>query len=150
MDWRAGKGEILELNLLDPKHIWKTSGDTNISQLKDGLHIAVTTNKTEKQFNRAFLTTELSLQERPQLLTLEYSSNSINGSGIFLIEIRDSINNKILWSNGLLNTKGQLSNEKFILPMDIVNKPLEFRLYIITNGPGEHTLIVKKASLPFL
>ena len=111
MDWRAGKGEILELNLLDPKHIWKHYGDTNISQFKDNLNIAVTTNKTDKLFNRAFLTTQLSLRDRPQLLTLEYSTNSINGSGIFLIEIRDSINNKILWSSGLLNTSGQLSNE---------------------------------------
>jgi hypothetical protein len=83
MDWRTGKGEILELNLLDPKHIWKHYGDTNISQFKDNLNIAVTTNKTDKLFNRAFLTTQLSLRDRPQLLTLEYSTNSINGSGIF-------------------------------------------------------------------
>jgi hypothetical protein len=150
MDWRTGKAQIPEVNLLDPKNIWKPFGYANVSQGEDQLNIAVTTNKTDKLFNRAFLPLQLALRERPQLLSLEYASSSNKGNATFFIEIRDHLTDKILWSGSLNDTNGRLSNENFILPIDVVNKPVELRFYIITNGPGEHSLIVKKASLPIL
>ena len=68
-----------------------------------------------------------------------------------MIEIRENNDTngtkRRLWSSFLHDTSGKLTNETFILPDEVVNKPVEFRLYAITNGPGEHILTVKKASI---
>jgi len=87
-------------------------------------------------------------------LNLDYSSKSDMGNATFLAEIIENSSSynttgtrKILWSSFLHDTSGKLTNETFILPDEVVDKPVEFRLYAITSGPGEHILTVKKASI---
>ena len=83
-----------------------------------------------------------------ELLSLNFSSNSLKGTAIFQPEIRDINGSKILWGGqSLLNTHGRLSNETFILPDDVNERPIEFRLNIITQGSGEHYLTVKNITL---
>jgi len=106
-------------------------------------------------YNRAFLPVQInSTMNKSLILNLDYASQSAKGNAKFMAEIRDNSSevtdnssNKILWYNGLNNTNGQLSNETHTIPNDILNRPLELRLYAITNGTGEHILSVKKASI---
>jgi len=143
-----------EINLIDNQHTWKPYGDTIISQNQSNLQIVVVTYNKDKMFNRAFLPTQINSAMNKSLLNLDYASQSNKGNATFLVEIRDTAgevtgnsSNKILWYNLLNNTNGQLSNETHIIPSNIVNRPLELRLYAITNGSGEHILTVKKASI---
>ena len=88
------------------------------------------------------------------LLNLDYVSKSDVGNATFsaqFIENSSSYNTtgtkKILWSSPLDNTSGNLTSETFILPDEVANKPVEFRLNVITEGKGEHTLTIKKANI---
>ena len=136
------------VSLIDQNHSWKSAIAANVSQDNTGLHIAVNTSDTNKLFSRAFLQTEIDKREKPLLLSLNFSSNSLKGTAIFQPEIRDINGSKILWGGqSLLNTQGRLSNETFILPDDVAERPIEFRLNIITQGSGEHYLTVKNITL---
>ena len=86
-------------------------------------------------------------KNKSQILNLDYASRSFFGNATFFAEIRGKNNSNILWSSFLNNTNGVLSNGTFTLPNDILNQPIEFRLYAATIGPGEHILHVKKASI---
>jgi hypothetical protein len=144
-----------EINLIDNKHTWKPFGDTIISQNQSNLQIVVVTAHKDKTNSRAFLPTQInSTMNTSVILNLVYASQSTKGNATFLAEIRDDTgqvtdnsSSKILWYNHLNNTNGQLSNETHTIPINILNRPVEFRLYALTNGPGEHILIVKKASI---
>jgi hypothetical protein len=144
-----------EINLIDNKHTWKPFGDTIISQNQSNLEIIVVTAHKDKTHSRAFLPTEInSTMNTSLILTFDYASQSTKGNATFLAEIRDnsgqvtdSSSSKILWHNRLNNTNGELSNETHTIPSTILNRPVEFRLYAFTNGPGEHILTVKKASI---
>jgi len=136
-----------EINLIDNKHTWKPYGHTIISQNQSNLQIVVVTNYKDKTYSRAFLPTQINSSMNKSLLTLDYASQSNKGNATFLAEIRDINGSEIFWYNRLNNTNGQLSNETHTIPSNIVNRPLELRLYAITNGPGEHILTVKKASI---
>jgi hypothetical protein len=143
-----------EINLIDNKHTWKPFGDTIISQNQSNLEIVVVTAHKEKIHSRAFLPTQINSAMNKSLLNLDYASQSTKGNATFGAEIRGNISgvtgnssSMILWHNRLNNTNGQLSNETFTIPSNIVNRPVELRLYAITNGPGEHILTVKKASI---
>ena len=143
------------VNLLDENHIWKPYPQAMLTQNNDTLTINVDTNMTNKIYNRAFLPTNINYEmNKTLLLNLDYSSKSDTGNATFLAEIMENSSSyntngtkKILWSSFLHDTSGKLTNETFILPDEVVNKPVEFRLYAITNGPGEHILTVKKASI---
>lgn len=136
------------LSLIDHNHTWESAIAANVSQNHMGLHIAVNTTDTNKLFSRAFLQTEIDKREKPLLLSLNFSDNSLKGSAIFQPEIRDINGSKILWGGqALLNTNGRQSNETFILPNDIADRPIEFRLNIITQGPGEHYLTVNNITI---
>ena len=144
-----------EINLIDNKHTWKPFGDTIISQNQSNLHIVVATAHKDKIYSRALLPIQInSTMNKSLILNLDYASQSTKGNATFMAQIRDNTSkvtdnssSKILWYNRLNNTNGQLSNETHTIPSNIVNRPLELRLYAITNGPGEHILTVKKASI---
>jgi hypothetical protein len=144
-----------EINLIDNKHTWKPFGDTIISQNESNLEIVVVTAHKDKTQSRAFFPTQInSTMNTSLILTFDYASKSSKGNATFLAEIRgntgeviDNSSSKILWHNRLNNTNGQLSNEVFTIPSNILNRPVEFRLYAFTNGPGEHVLTVKKATI---
>jgi len=151
--WEPAQSQ--EINLIDNKHTWKPFVDATVSQNQSNLQIVVLTTHNGTMYNRAFLPVQInSTMNKSLILNLDYASQSAKGNAKFMAEIRDNSSevtdnssNKILWYNGLNNTNGQLSNETHTIPNDILNRPLELRLYAITNGTGEHILSVKKASI---
>jgi hypothetical protein len=134
-----------KINLLDNEHIWKPRKDVVVSQQDGNLKISVISNQTDKIKNLALLRTRLDLTERPLLLSLSYASNSSSGAGTFKVGIADRKEDKLLFSNLLNNTSGNLTNQTFIVPKNIGgDKPLEFRIYIFTDGPGKYFLNFKR------
>jgi hypothetical protein len=85
--------------------------------------------------------------KEPLLLTLDYFPKSIKGNATFLAEIKDKTSSKILWSSRLNNPDGKSTIETFFLPSDVSNRPVELRLYIITQGAGEHSLTIKNMGI---
>jgi dolichyl-phosphate-mannose-protein mannosyltransferase len=147
-------------NLIDKKYIWRVTDVGKIFHRdNNSLNFIVTTNSTDKIYNRAILQTELnSTQNRPLLLSLDYSSQSIDGKAIFYAEIvnrqhssgRSSKimeNNGILWAISLKNTMSKMRSESFVLPTSVANRPIEFKFYIITDGPGTYALNVDRAKI---
>lgn len=137
------------LDLIEKNNTWKGVGKTRVDQNPTNLSIIVNTDKKEKEFNRAVLQTKLNLANKPLLLSLEYRLDTIIGNATYLVEIRDA-NNKIRFEASLANLSGNLTSQAFLLPKNISgNQPYEFRVYIITHGPGYHALIVKKLSVMY-
>jgi Dolichyl-phosphate-mannose-protein mannosyltransferase len=135
-------------NMIDQNHIWKPWNYAKITQNDSKLILYVNTTNTSKIFNRAVLQTELNLAETPLLLSLDYASKSYVGNATFYVEIKDkNAGGKTLWDRSLRNTSGNLTNEMFILPSDIANKPVGIRLNIVTQGAGEHSLAIKNMSI---
>jgi hypothetical protein len=153
--WPWGLAQSQEINLVDNKYTWKPFRDAIISQNQSNLHIVVVTNNTDKIYNRAVLPIQINSSLNKSLnLNLDYASQSTKGNATFMAQIRDNTSqvadnstSKVLSYIPLKNTNGQLSNETFTIPSKIANRPLELRLSVITDGPGEHTLTVKKASI---
>jgi len=139
-------------NLTDENHDWKPWFETNVTQTNGNLTISIINNHTQKLFNRAFLQTQLNTSTiAPLVLTLDYASQSARGNATFMAEIRDNSSevtdnssNKILWSAFLKETSGKLLNDAFTLPSNVLNKPIEFRLYIITEGGPSHSSLSLK------
>jgi hypothetical protein len=139
-----------KVDLLDRHHIWKTVNDARVrSNSNDGeLNITVKTDNKEEVFNRAFLQTQINTTKKGFLeLSLEYLSKSIAGRAIFYTEIIGYNGGNIIWHFDLGDTFGSVNRRTFILPQEMADKQIEIRLYIITNGPGEHILTVKKATI---
>ena len=137
-----------ETNLIYKTFIWKPFSAAIVSQNASDLDIIVVTDKNGKLWNRAYLPIQInSTSNDSVLLNLDYDAISYVGNATFISEVRDNSSNKVLWSNFLNITNGQSSNQTFTLPKNILNKPVEFRLYIVTVAPGEHELRVKRASL---
>jgi hypothetical protein len=136
-------------NLTDEHHNWKPSKSTNVTQTNGNLTISIITENPKKIFNRAFLQTQVNSSIIvPPILTLDYASKDIlhppNRKPVSIVEIRGDNNSKILWSAFLNDTSGKLRNDLFLLPSSVLNKPIEFRLYIITEGgPSQFTLNLK-------
>jgi hypothetical protein len=139
-----------KINLLDNAHIWKPRKDVVVSQQDGNLNISVISNQTDKIKNLALLKTRLDLTERPLLLSLSYASNSSSGAGTFKVGIADRKEDKLLFSSLLNNTSGNLTNQTLIIPRNIGgDKPLEFRIYIFTNGPGKYFLNFKRIHMAY-
>lgn len=135
-----------EINLIDQNHTWKSWNYAKALKIDGNLHVSVDTNSTSKIFNPVVLQTNLNFTERPVLLTLDYASKSIVGNATFTMQIMEKNQGKILWERSLKYTDGNLTKQMIILHYDVLDKPIEFRLYVITKGPGEHTLDVRKAT----
>ena len=139
--------QIQEINLIDQKYIWKPFAAAILSQNNTELNVMVITDHNGTLWNRAFLQTQINASTtKSPILNLEYGSKSYLGNATFFSEIRDN-SSKILWNKFLNDTSGALTKSTFTLPNHILNQPIEFRLYLVTNGSGEHTLDVKRASL---
>jgi len=143
-----------KINLIDNKHVWKPFFDTNVTQNQSKLHIVVESANYNKIYSRAFLPMQIQSDIiKPLILNLSYVSQSIKGNATFGAEIRGNIgstgngSSMILWHKQLNNTNGQSSNATFNIPSGIVNRPVELRLYAISNGPGMHILDVKNATM---
>jgi len=140
--------ENFKINLIHKQFIWRPYSAAILSQNDTDLGIVAITNTTEKLWNRGYLPIQLNYTNGSSiLLNLEYATLSDLGDATFMSEVRDNVTNSVLWSSKLTNTNGQLSNNTFALPTTILNKPVEFRLVIITNETGQHSLDVKKAAV---
>jgi len=152
--------QVPEINLISQEYKWEPFGAAKISQNDTGLNIAVRTDFKDELWSRGFLPIQLnSATNRSLNLNLEYASNSVEGKvsqygaiaslqkAKFQAEFRDKNGDKMLWSSVLNSTEGQPVNQTFDLPSNLINQQLEFRLYIMTNGPGQHTLDVNKADI---
>ncbi len=136
-----------EINLIGQQNIWKPFAAAILSQNNTDLNVIVITDHNGTLWNRIFLQTQInSATNKPPTLHLDYGSKSYLGNATFFSEIRGNSSN-ILWNSFLNDTSGALSNSTFTLPNYILNQPIEFRFYLVTNGSGEHTLDVKRASL---
>jgi len=135
------------IDLIDKNHIWKSFGQAEITQNADNLTIRVDTDEKDLLYNRGFLQTELNLT-KPLLLSLDYKVETNVGNATYAIEIRESNSSKILFNSLLDNVSGNATDKTFILPTNInVDEPLEFRVYVITQGTGYHALIINKLSI---
>jgi Dolichyl-phosphate-mannose-protein mannosyltransferase len=137
------------LNLIDENNIWKPVNLAGVMHDERNLLIYVNIDNnvhTGKQYNRAVLQTQINTALYPPVLDLEYTSQSLSGNATFYAEILDN-DGKIMWARHLTNTGGKLADETFSLPSNIIDEPIEFRLYVITDAPGEHFLTVTKADI---
>jgi len=73
----------------------------------------------------------------------EHDENRYLQRALNLLEVMDGNQDKSLWLVNLDNTLGKLATDTFTLPRNLVNKQLEIRLYIVTQGFSEQTLFVK-------
>lgn len=138
------------INLIDQNHIWKALDYAKILENSSNLVITFKTNNTKKISSGAILQTHINVTGSPLLLTLDYVSESHKNTAAFYAEIKGKDSgHKMLWIHALKSTSGNLIKEKFFVPSDLVNRPVEFRFIIVTNGAGEHGLTVKKAALGF-
>jgi len=104
----------------------------------------VDTDEKNLSYNRAFLQTELNIA-KPLLLSLDYKMETNVGNATYAVEIRDPITSSILFSGLLDDLSGNLTEKSFILPTNVsAGKPLEFRIYVITDGTGYHAIVVDK------
>jgi hypothetical protein len=145
--WPSDLEQDQGINLIDKAHVWKPNRNINMSQSDRGLNIVVTTEKTEQKLSSIVLETQLkNLTERPLLLSLDYASKSPKSNTKYFIEIRDSENqNRRYFKRDLMDTSGNLTKNLFILPSEIVERPIMLRLGIISNSSSEHELTVKSA-----
>jgi hypothetical protein len=144
--YKYNPGHANVLDLIDKNHIWKAVGKTDVIQNPNNLSIHIDTEEKGKTYNRAILKTELNLTNKPIVLSLNYEPGRGLGNVTYFLEIRDN-NSSILFGNVLLGISGNSTKETYILPNNIVGKPLEFRLYMITQGKGDHSLNVGKLSI---
>ena len=137
------------MNLIGQQTKWQPAGAAHISQNDSNLEILVVTNKTDKTWNRAYLPMRILSNASSIHFTVEYASKSNSGNATFVAQVRDN-SSKVLWRGYLENNTGnQLFNKTFTLPNSILNRPVEFRFNVITNGTGDHVLDIKKATMSF-
>ena len=147
--WSDIGAQRTEINLIGKQTKWQPAGPAHISQNDSNLEILAVTNKTDKTWNHAFLPMRIMSNANSIHFTVEYASKSNLGNATFVAQIRDN-SSKILWSGYLENNTGdQLFNKTFTLPNSILNRPVEFRFNVITNGTGDHALDIKKATMMF-
>lgn len=137
------------IDLIDKGHIWRSFGPTTVVQNVHDLIIAAGTDKDEKVYNRAYLQTEIKLTDMPLLLSVEYEVETKIGEASYSIEIRDIKDNNIVFNSLLNSTSTDTVTQTFIIPSELVNKPVEFRIYIVTDGAGQHSLSIKRASIMY-
>jgi hypothetical protein len=139
-----------KINLLGMEEHWKPYLNAKIfHRNNDSLLVYVNNSNRGIIYHRASLPTQIGLNERPLLLSLDYTSKSNNTQTKFLVEMRENNNStnnagkKILWNHLLQNTDGKLVQETFVLPSNIDNMPIEIRLYIITTERDNDSLFLK-------
>jgi hypothetical protein len=106
------------------------------------------TKKSEEKLRTVILETQLNnLTKSPLLLSLDYASKSPNSTSKYFIEIMDADKNTRYFKHDLIDTLGNSTSNLFILPAEIGEKPLKFRLGIIANSSGQHEFALKRAKI---
>ena len=149
------------VNLLNSTtFIWNPNNYATVTQSDDKLDVSIETDNTNKIYNRAWMQTQLNLQgpgqqgtqlqKIPLVFDLEYVAESIEGNAQFVVEVLNR-NNPAQHITAILKPtldteQPMVANQTLILE-DMANKPLEFRLYVITDEPGSHVLAVENATI---
>jgi hypothetical protein len=131
------------INLISNRDRWTSVEEAKISYDDETLNIKVNTEHTEKSYNRVVQKINLNLGV-PSVLSFEYATESLHGDAVFYAEIIDTKTRSIRWEKTLENTNGKTAIETFYLSK-IGRHPIELKLYIITEGPGEHKFSIEKA-----
>ncbi len=131
-----------ELNLVNQDSQWEPTYGIKLRSNR-GLDMIIETKNTDKQFNKAVLKTNLDSPEKPVLLALEYASKSFSGNATFLLQIKEKNHNKY-WTQLLDYTSGHFNKDLFVLPDYIIGSPVEVRLTVVTEGPGQHGLVIRE------
>lgn len=146
----SARAQNPKIDLIGSQTIWQPFAAAIVTQNDTSLDILVVSNFTNELWNRAYLPITInSSDNKPTLFNLVYASDSYSGNATFIAEIRDNKTSKVLWSDSLNNTRGQYRDQFFVLPVSVLNSQVEFRLYIISDGPGEHAMTIKKANIAF-
>jgi hypothetical protein len=136
------------INLLDKNHVWKARQDTAISQSAHDLNIMFKTKKSEETLETVLLETQWNnLTKGPLLLSLEYASKSPNSHSKYFIEIMATDKNTRYFKHDLIYTQVDSTSNFFILPPEIDEKPLKFRLGINANSSGQQEFALKSAKI---
>jgi hypothetical protein len=137
------------VNLIDQNHVWDTLNYAKLIATTDNMTIFVSPEKTTKIYNRGILTTDLKLEERPLIMALEYVSTSDVGDASYSLEIRSADSENILWGRALANTEGASVREVFMIPSEVFSDPIEFRIYVVTEGLGHHQIVMKQLAIAY-
>ena len=109
------------------------------------------TKKSEETLGTVLLETQLNnLTKGPLtalLLSLDYASKSPNSHSKYFIEIMAADKNTRYFKHDLIDTLGNSTSNLFILPAEIDEKPLKFRLGINANSSGQHEFALKSAKI---
>jgi hypothetical protein len=138
-----------EINMLESGFNWSEFNYATIERSDQDLTVNVRTENVDKVYNRAVLTTKLELHDKPLILAMRYWSETYSGNATFYMEIRDGDVGRILWGHGLQYTAGQTNREVVVLPSVITGKSIEFRIYIISNGAGNHILSINQLGIAY-
>jgi hypothetical protein len=132
------------IDLIGSNQSWTPFAYAQLSRDNGTLAIFARTNDMAKSYNRAALDTEF-VSKSPLLLSLTFSSESSSGIPTFYVDIINRGTGQLVWDYVLDNTGGSVITQTFQLPDQSINTPIEIRLYAISNGPGNHTLFIKRA-----
>jgi hypothetical protein len=123
---------------------WKVDRNVKILSSNKNLTMYVDTPELAKTTNRMILNTTIDTTERPSLLSLDYSLNTLSPRTNLSLQIRDE-NDLVLWNKNLRHTSGNNAYYLFILPENINMKPVRIIFNLVTDGPGKHQLIIRDA-----
>jgi len=147
--WPSNFKHYSVINLIDSNHVWTPKSNTKLSQKEANFEMLLNSNETKKIFGGATMITTLkNTTGTPFLLYLEYQSNATNANTRYNIEIAcNCYEDRKFFSNDLDNASGNTTRSIFLLPSDISEQELKLRLSVITDTPGDHFLILKKAAI---
>jgi len=129
------------INLTDGKP-WKADRNVKILSSNKNLTMYVDTPELAKTRNRMILNTTINTTERPSLLSLDYSLNTLSPRTELSLQIRDE-NDLVLWSKNLSHGSGHNAYYLFLLPDNVNLKPVRIIFNLVTDGPGKHYLTIR-------
>lgn len=149
-----GNYTILKYNINDPRPIdlfgdnfeWKPVY-VEIVKSNSSLLMLLETEGNDSTFGRVYEDTYLASGRVPPLMYLNYSAYNLEGASSFYFEVRDSMNNQVLFTQKLENSYGEAADKFIILPESIFDRDIQMRFYIITEEAGRHYLLLDKAIL---
>lgn len=145
----SADAQIISMNLIGKDHVWSGFGSAKVSQSKAGLLITVATSNAAKNLNRGVLEFKLPGPNISRHLEIDYVTTS-HGNASFVAELRQvgmGINNTtVLWSQPL-ESSNNLVPHVFTIQSGSLKSLMELRIYVITEGPGSHSILIKKAIL---
>jgi Dolichyl-phosphate-mannose-protein mannosyltransferase len=137
--WNNNNRKIINLTYNQP---WKVDRNVKILSGDKNLTMYVDTPILTRTENRMILDTIINTTDRPSLLSLDYSLNTLSPRTKLSLQIRDE-NDLVLWNKNLTHISGQNANYLFLLPDNVSLKPVRIIFNLVTDGPGKHYLTIR-------